>query len=227
MRFWTQDIVIDPNDAGQNTWYACVFQGWGTQGIQGTGGLFRTTDKGLTWTRINDDYRVNSCAIRPGNANELYFSTETDGLWYTSNASSSSPQFSQVANYPFRHPMRVFFNPYNVSGPWVTSFGNGIMKGGDSASGIPGPSSGDAAMILYPNPAQDMVSLDIPIAGSNMGFNFAISDVSGKELIRADLGHPDHTSIDISSLASGVYFLQVFKDGRPAGNAKLVKLKAN
>ena len=29
MYYWTKDIVIDPNDASQNTWYAGVFSGWG------------------------------------------------------------------------------------------------------------------------------------------------------------------------------------------------------
>jgi photosystem II stability/assembly factor-like uncharacterized protein len=225
MRFWTQDVVVDPNDATQNTWYACVFEGWGTQGIQGTGGLFRTTDKGLSWTRINDDYRVNSCAILPGNANELYFTTETDGLWYTSNAASSSPQFSQVANYPFRHPMRVFFNPYNSSEPWVTSFGNGIMKGGDSATGILlGPSAVIETIKLYPNPCREQVTIRILYAGSEPGFSFTICDVAGKDLMHGTLTSPDRHVIDVSCLAAGFYSLQVFRDGRPSGNAKLVKL---
>jgi hypothetical protein len=29
MRYWTKDVVIDPHDATQNTWYAGVWSGWG------------------------------------------------------------------------------------------------------------------------------------------------------------------------------------------------------
>jgi photosystem II stability/assembly factor-like uncharacterized protein len=225
MRFWTQDVVIDPNDATQSTWYVCVFEGWGTPGIQGTGGLFKTTDKGLSWTRINDNFRVNSCNVIPGNANELYMTTETDGLWYTATAGSPAPQFSRVTNYPFRHPMRVFFNPYKTSETWVTAFGNGIMKGGDSTSGItPEPSSHNADIIVYPNPCQDMVNLQIPFTGSSMDYSYAISDVSGKVLIHGNPQSTDQSSIDISSLKSGIYFLQVFKEGKLSGNSKLIKL---
>src|SRR5581483_9183499 len=67
-----------------------------------------------------------SCAINPLNANELYLTTETDGLWYSGNINSATPTFAQVAGYPFRQPERVFFNPYNPAEMWVTSFGNGI-----------------------------------------------------------------------------------------------------
>ncbi|MGZ3930632.1 MAG: hypothetical protein ACXVP0_04525, partial [Bacteroidia bacterium] len=38
MYYWTKDIVIDPNDATQNTWYAGVFSGWGGP-PNGLGGL--------------------------------------------------------------------------------------------------------------------------------------------------------------------------------------------
>jgi len=53
----------------------------------------------------------------------------TDGLWHTSNIHAASPVFTRVASYPFRQPERVFFNPYNTSEVWVTSFGNGLMVG--------------------------------------------------------------------------------------------------
>jgi hypothetical protein len=136
MKYWTKDVVIDPNDAAQNTWYACVFQGWGSVSVQGTGGLFKTTDRGLTWTKINNEFRVNSVSIVPNHPEILYFSTETVGLWYSSNATSAIPTFSQLTNYPFRHPMRIFFNPNNVNQVWTTSFGGG-MKFGNLATPLP------------------------------------------------------------------------------------------
>ncbi|HJQ25145.1 MAG TPA: BACON domain-containing carbohydrate-binding protein [Blastocatellia bacterium] len=128
MRYWTKDILIDPNDATQNTWYVCVYSGWGGP-PNGLGGLYRTTNRGQSWTKINSLDRVGSVAINPLNANEMYLTTETNGLWYSNNLSAAPPVFSAVTSYPFRQPERVFFNPYNPAEIWVTSFGNGVRVG--------------------------------------------------------------------------------------------------
>lgn len=128
MVYWTKDVVIDPHDPTQSTWFAGVFSGFGGFG-NGTGGLYRTTDRGLHWTRINATDRVESCAINPNAPGELYFSSEINGLWYTPNTNAATPTFTQVDSYPFRHPERIFFNPYNANELWVTSFGNGLRVG--------------------------------------------------------------------------------------------------
>jgi hypothetical protein len=128
MRYWTKDLVIDPHDSSQNTWYVAVFSGWGGP-PNGLGGLYKTTNRGISWSKINTLDRVTSCAISPANPNEMYLTTETDGLWYSSNINSASPAFSAVTSYPFRQPERVFYNPFNPSEVWVTSFGHGIRVG--------------------------------------------------------------------------------------------------
>ncbi|MFP5262074.1 MAG: BACON domain-containing protein [Blastocatellia bacterium] len=138
MRYWTKDIVIDPYDASQGTWYAAVFSGWGGP-PNGLGGLYKTTNRGASWVRVNNLDRVTSCAISPINANEMYLTTETDGLWYSSNINSSAPSFSAVTSYPFRQPERVFYNPYNPNEIWVTSFGNGVRVGNACAFTLSSP----------------------------------------------------------------------------------------
>jgi hypothetical protein len=135
MVYWTKDLVIDPNDPSQSTWYVGVFSGWGGA-PNGLGGLYKTTNRGLSWTRLNSLDRVTSCAVNPLNANELYLTTETDGLWISTNINSVTPSFTQVASYAFRQPERIFFNPYKPSEMWVTSFGNGIRVG--STVSLPG-----------------------------------------------------------------------------------------
>ena len=128
MFYWTKDVVIDPHDATQNTWYACVFSGWGGA-PNGLGGLYKTTNRGQAWTRIWDSDRVGSCTISPSNPDEMYVSTEIEGLWYCDNLTSASPDFSVLTSYPFRQPERIFYNPYNENEIWVTSFGNGLRVG--------------------------------------------------------------------------------------------------
>ncbi|MGB7548064.1 MAG: hypothetical protein WBM14_09970, partial [Terracidiphilus sp.] len=82
MKYWTRDVVVDPFDAAQNTWYACVFSGWGGP-PNDLGGLFRTVNRGGSWTRLNSLHSVSSCTIDPANAAALYLTTETDGLYYS------------------------------------------------------------------------------------------------------------------------------------------------
>lgn len=128
MVYWTKDITVDPYDPGQNTWYVAVFGGWGGQ-ANGKGGLYRTTDRGLNWQWISTKDRIGSCTVDPKRRNELYFTTEVEGLWHSSDIRAANPTFQQVASYPFRQPERVFFNPHKASEMWVTSFGGGLRVG--------------------------------------------------------------------------------------------------
>lgn len=120
MRYWTKDIVIDP--ANENRWYVGVF----SHDARNFGGLYRTDDRGLSWVRINEQYRVESCAIDPKNSRRLYMTTADQGLWVSDDIDSPMPSFRQVQDYPFQHPVRVFFNPYDPAEVWTTSFGGGI-----------------------------------------------------------------------------------------------------
>ncbi|MBN1673888.1 MAG: hypothetical protein JXR37_22760 [Kiritimatiellae bacterium] len=128
MLYWTKDLVLDPHDASQQTWYACVFSGWGGP-PNDLGGLYRTADRGLSWTRLAAPHRAESCAVDPLDRDQLYLSTEVEGLWFTTNATTTSPSFDVVQAYPFAHPVRLFFNPYDTNEIWATSFGNGVRLG--------------------------------------------------------------------------------------------------
>ena len=130
MYYWTKDIIIDPNDASQNTWYVCVFSGWGGA-PNGLGGLYKTTNRGGTWTKLTASQfdRVTSITFNPQDSAQAYLTTETQGLWLSTNMNTLTPSWSLVTGYPFRQPERVFFNPFNQTEMWVSSFGNGMRTG--------------------------------------------------------------------------------------------------
>ena len=128
MQYYTRDVVIDPHDATQNTWYAGVWSGWGGP-PNGLGGLYRSTNRGQSWTRVFNQDRVSSVTINPNDPNDAYVTTETAGLWHTENLSAGTPAFTQVTNFPFRQPERVFFNPFNQNELWVSTFGGGLWTG--------------------------------------------------------------------------------------------------
>lgn len=143
MNYFCRDITIDPSDPSLSTWWVGVWSMWGSAGTQG--GLYKTTDRGQHWTLVPGTAAmdaVTQVAINPTNYNEMYVCTSGDGLWYTSNAQAATPTFTQVANYPFGSPERVFFNPNNPREVWVGSFGNGFRIGFDNS----GLLAGDANM---------------------------------------------------------------------------------
>jgi hypothetical protein len=128
MTYYTKDLAVDPHDPSQSTWFAGVWGEWGAS--SGLGGLYCTTNRGVSWTRITTNLKaVGSCTISPVNPDEMYVTTEDQGLWYSGNRRAPSPIFTQLAGYPFRFPTRVFFNPYDANEIWVTSYGNGIRLG--------------------------------------------------------------------------------------------------
>ena len=138
MHYWTKDLVVDSFDTTQNIWYVGVWSGYGGPFSTNNqaGGLYKTINRGQNWSLVTALLRVSSCTINPTNQNEMYMTTETEGLWHCSNLQSGTPTFSLVTNYTFRHPERVYFNPYNNNEIWVTSFGNGIYIGNTSPAGI-------------------------------------------------------------------------------------------
>jgi len=201
MRYWTKDLVVDPNDATQNTWYACVFSGWGGP-PNGLGGLYRTTNRGTTWTRLTGTTldRVTSCTFDPLNANSLFVTTETQGLWYSNDITQTSPTFNLVTTYPFRQPERVFFNPYDLSKMWVTSFGNG-MKVADVSLGIPDFTVDEFA--VYPNPANESFSVS-----GKQGEQLQVISVNG-DIVRTETMHEGMNSVSTSDLSAGVYVVRI------------------
>lgn len=201
MKYWTKDIVIDPNDAQQNTWYVGVFSGWGGP-PNGLGGLYKTTNRGGSWKRLTDPVkidRVTSCTFNPSDPNQIYVTTETQGLWVCSDVNAATPNFAEVSAYSFKQPERVFFNPYNKNEMWVSSFGNGMKMGLITPNGIESFANGVNEMV-YPNPAND----NIHIYNEN-GTEVKIYNMLGKEIDRLPLikGMND---LNVSALNTGIYF---------------------
>ena len=182
MERWTKDVVIDPHDATQNTWYAAVFSHWGSYPNE-VGGLYRTTDRGFTWDRINGLYRVESITVHPDSQDIAFISTETSGLWMTEDLSSLSPLFEQVDEYPFRHPVRIFYEPENHQRVWTTSFGGGlrVMNTGDVSCESPEPHA--RLHLVGPNPSHAavrfMVETDIPSQVA-----ISVFDIHGRRIRR-------------------------------------------
>ena len=215
MHYWCKDLVVDPHDSRQNTWYVAVFSGWGGA-PNGLGGIYKTTNRGANWTKINDLDRVESCSIHPENADIMYVGTEADGLWYSDNLTDASANFTLITSYPFQHPVRIFFDPFDSNNIWVTSFGNGLRVGTDIASSVDGRQSEapeDFRLSIHPNPAIDHVNIQFVLT-TPQEVELKIHNILGQEISlfhkRRYFSRGTHAeSIDLSGLPPGVYYIQI------------------
>jgi hypothetical protein len=143
MHYWCKDLIVDPHDPTQSTWYVGVANA--IQPVEFVSGLpsnkpglYMTTDRGQTWTRVFDK-DTDSITVDPSNPSEAYLATNSDGLWYTSDLRladgvtiNPAPTFTQVSSFPHQRANRVFFNPYVPGEVWVASNGGGIFVGNAS-----------------------------------------------------------------------------------------------
>ncbi len=219
MQYWTKDIVVDPNDITQNTWYVGVFSGWGGA-PNGLGGLYKTTNRGTNWSKLTGSTldRVTSCTFNPNNANEIFITTEAQGLWKSSNINTSTPTFSPVTSYPFRQPERVFFNPYNTNEMWVTSFGNGMKVG--SMTGTSGIQFMDAEKLVtvYPNPFNDKIYFLNSTSATISTVN--VFDIQGRLLI--SINDPGN-SITTEQLLPGIYVMEIILQNNSRITERIIK----
>lgn len=223
MYYWTKDIVIDPADPTQNTWYVGVFSGWGGA-PNGKGGLYRTTNRGSSWTKLTGMQfdRVTSITFHPQKPDQAYLTTETQGLWVSNNIKAASPGWQLVGAYPFRQPERVYFNPFNANEMWVSSFGNGMKVGNFSPTGTVDFSAGTVDISLSPNPASDAVTVAFD-AAKTQTVQIRITAMDGKAHsweYPVQKG-PNRVTIPLSGLAKGVYAVMVAADGK-TGAGQLV-----
>jgi len=223
MLYWTKDLVIDPHDPSQNTWYAGVHSGWGGA-PNGLGGLYKTIDRGQNWTRILNLDRVESCTINPNDPAVMYVTTEAEGLWYTGQLNTQNPVFNLVASYPFQHPMRVFFDPYESGKVWITSFGNGIRVGFDGSVVSARDLSSQIYLSAYPNPVRDQLNIDLQLQKSE-STDITLVTLNGKIVRHLDRenvvsGKSSTLSLDVSGLTAGIYFLEI----RSESNFRIEKI---
>ena len=224
MHYWTKDVVIDPNDGTQNTWYVGVFSGWGGA-PNGLGGLYKTTNRGSSWTKLTASQfdQVTSITFNPNNLNQAYLTTEIQGLWTSLDMNSTTPTWTNVASYPFRQPERVFFNPYDNNMIWVTSFGNG-MKSGDMTEVLSVEENSSVlknAIEIYPNPASGNFNLKFTSENwdeSTIEIYNAFGQNVFMKKIKSNLGE-NNIPLSLEGFSKGIYFVclksqQEIKSGR-------------
>jgi ribosomal protein L35AE/L33A len=225
MQYYTRDVVIDPFDSTQNTWYAGVWSGWGGP-PNGLGGLYRTTNRGQSWTRVFTQDRVSSLTINPNDANDAYLTTETAGLWHTSNLTNASPTFTLVANFPFRQPERVFFNPFNQNQIWVTTFGGGFWTGSINQTGPGQLQLSNASYSVNENGGQ--VTITVTRTGGSTGaVNVNYATANGTATAGSDYTAASGTLNFADGQTSATFTVTILDDSVYEGNENFTVTLSN
>ena len=187
----------------------------------GLGGLYKTTNRGTSWTKLTGSQfdRVTSITFDPLNTNQAYLTTETQGLWFSSNMNSVTPTWTLVNSYPFRQPERVFFNPYNQSEVWVTSFGNGMKVGTSGPLGIKESALEENPVKVFPNPFNEKITFTYPNNNKRIS-KVNIYDPTGRLLISKQ---DQNNYINTSTLDAGIYFLEFIFNDNTKGHKKIIK----
>ncbi len=215
MRQFTSDLVVDPNDSTDSTWFACVRK---VPTAPSAAGLYRSTVRGSAWSKVFG-LPVISCTIHPTRPDEMFVCTEFDGLWYVTGARDAFPVFTQLTAYPFRRPTRVFFNPHDPTQVWVSSEGNGMRLGlvpqiltVDERT----PDTRDLRL-ASPNPVRSPAVLEYTLPNA-AHVSLVVSDVTGRTVaVLAQGERPAGThraTWQPDRAAPGLYFVHLDNSGR-------------
>ena len=225
MYYWCKDVVVDPVDQNQNTWYVGVFSGWGGN-ANGKGGLFFTSDRGNTWLKISNLDRVTSVGfqnffwLEVNNKNKdkflndshsilVFLSTEMDGMWQSGIGFNPITSHFIITQYPFRQPERVYFLEKEY-GIWTSSFGNGNMFLELPSAVEDETKYSNHNINISPNPASDLIKISIKNIEETK-LQIKIYDVLGNEIKAIDCGYYDKEkpiTIDTKQFHEGVYYVR-------------------
>lgn len=224
MKYYTKNLIVDPYDTDQATWYVGVFEGW-PLGSASTnkGGLYRTTNRGDTWEELGDFYRVESVTIHPEDLNVMYVATESEGLWFTNNLNSANPDFHLIEEYPFLHPVKMIFNPFDKDELWVTSFGNGIRKGTNLDVATTAIPSVPVIVNTAPNPGKDFInfSLETNYLLLDRQLSLRIFDLSGKLVLETPFINSVY-HLNRSQTGAGKFIYQIRDEHKRLAIGKII-----
>lgn len=123
---WPKDFTIKPDDPK-----TILLSAAETRGAAGEGGLYRTTDGGVTWKKLTQKGREHFGAFYHPNHPQWIYMTLTEGApesgLYLSRDDGTT--WEPFATLPFRNIQRVTFDPGCPKQIILTTFGSSILRG--------------------------------------------------------------------------------------------------
>jgi hypothetical protein len=97
------------------------------------------------------------------------------------------------------------FSIDNTQDTWVLKVDSfGCLKKGCEVTSVPQINQPIAQLKIYPNPAAEIVNIEITPAGNQQEYVFNLYDMLGKKVLTKKL-HPYENKVNVSQLTSGIY----------------------
>jgi photosystem II stability/assembly factor-like uncharacterized protein len=190
--------------------------------------VYKVTNANSTtpiWTNITGDLpstlAVNEVQADPSNASTVLAATDY-GLYYSTNAGTNWLKETRMPNVminemQLRNSDRTLFLFTQGRGVWYCSLG--AVGGVQQASVAPSPTTPQLQFSLYPNPAMEKLTVS-PQQTLSSSARITIYSSDGR-MISESAWNPTG-EVNIGSLPSGAYFLQI-QDGNRIAKSKFIK----
>ncbi len=206
------DFSVDANDP--SIVYA-VLSGFGSDHV------YKSTDFGINWVSINGnlpDVPTNCIQVDPNESSHLYVGNDI-AVYFSEDGGASWDVIETGV------PLAMIAMDFAVSPRdnklWIATHGNGTYRTDLLSSPILSATDVNAPLEVnvFPNPAETVVTIDYDVSHEIVA---AIYDLSGRKLSSQNLGY--QRNLDVESLPSGDYVVQISTDGDIVAIAKFVKL---
>jgi ligand-binding sensor domain-containing protein len=199
-------IAIDHNDP-QHLWISCANYISGNK-------IYESTDGGISWTNLSlnlPNIPIN-CIVQENNSNNgLYIGTDEGVYYYNSNLGSWIDFNNQLPNVIV---MELEIAP-SIGKIRAGTYGRGLWESDiySNSSSTDEPLTLKEELILFPNPANNIVNIKIPEDWKAERVLFEIYDINGKR-IEAEYQNTTNFSKNIEYLANGIYVIAISSNSR-------------
>jgi photosystem II stability/assembly factor-like uncharacterized protein len=170
--------------------------------------IHKSTNNGTTWINISGDLPqtgINDVLIKPGSENTLFVATDI-GVYYTTNGGTNWLRLG--TNMPLIPIWDIEYDAANtklIAGTYARSIQSIDVSNLALTTGLQTSISSTSSVLeVFPNPANTSISLKTSVSKIDQ---LQIIDASGKTVLNPETNLTN--SIDISSLASGLYFVKI------------------
>lgn len=194
---WTQKSGAGLADA-QSQVGPSRFLSIGNDLYYGIGGVWKSTDDGDNWTRIDQGFANSDTRCLYFDGSSLYSSTYGEGKTYSSTDNGATWTDMGGSGSWFFKAMTM----HNGSLYGVVHAKDSIFVYENSTAGL--TESSDMKFSVYPNPAADFVT----IGNAPIGSMLRITDVTGKMVYNSEV-RSEQTTIPTTGFMNGVYMVHL------------------
>lgn len=181
--------------------------------------IYTSTDGGTTWTNYTGNFPTLTarCLTYENGTDEGIYVGTTSGVYYRNKTMTGWVLHGMGLPAVPINEIEIQYTAQKVR---VATYGRGIWQADqyNAISTFINTSKENNDLMIYPNPANSKIT--IKINSKMIGSTFIITDLLGKELMNGKLTN-ELSTINIESLAAGVYFVQTKENRSDA--IKLIK----